>query len=49
MPARKPGKLPGDTIGAEYAGCGFLVELSFLGGRRRLAPHPVHALIDYKA
>lgn len=96
VPARKPGKLPGTTIsaqytleygldvlelhsdalahgarvlihddllatggtaralcdlaaelGAEVVGCSFLVELSFLGGRERLAPHPVHALIDY--
>jgi adenine phosphoribosyltransferase len=96
VPARKPGKLPHETISAEYAleygidalevhadalaggarvlvhddllatggtasalcdlvvslgaaivGCAFLVELSFLGGRARLAPHPVHALIDY--
>jgi adenine phosphoribosyltransferase len=98
VPARKPGKLPGDTISAEYAleygidalevhsdalaggarvlvhddllatggtakalcdlvcglgghivGCEFLVELSFLDGRRRLAPHPVYALIDFDA
>jgi adenine phosphoribosyltransferase len=98
VPARKPGKLPGQTISAEYVleygidalevhsdalaggarvlvhddllatggtaralcdlvsglgaqivGCEFLVELSFLDGRRRLAPHPVHALIDYEA
>ena len=96
VPARKPGKLPAQTISAEYAleygidalelhadalaggarvlvhddllatggtaralcdlvaklggeivGCAFLVELSFLGGRARLAPHPVHALIDF--
>ncbi len=96
VPARKPGKLPGETVSAEYAleygldalevhadalaggarvlvhddllatggtaralcdlvaglgarilGCAFLVELSFLGGRERLAPHPVHSLIDY--
>ena len=96
VPARKPGKLPGDTVSAEYTleygidalevhadalaggarvlihddllatggtagalcdlvadlgaeivGCAFLVELTFLGGRERLAPHPVHALIDY--
>jgi adenine phosphoribosyltransferase len=96
VPARKPGKLPAETISAEYAleygidalelhadalaggarvlvhddllatggtakalcdlvselggdivGCAFLVELSFLGGRARLAPHPVHALIDF--
>jgi adenine phosphoribosyltransferase len=96
VPARKPGKLPHDTVAAEYAleygidalevhadalaggarvlvhddllatggtaralcdlvsslgaevvGCAFLVELSFLGGRERLAPHDVYALIDY--
>jgi adenine phosphoribosyltransferase len=96
VPARKPGKLPHDTVSAEYeleygidalevhadalaggarvlvhddllatggtaaalceligglggtvAGCAFLVELSFLGGRERLAPHDVHSLIDY--
>jgi adenine phosphoribosyltransferase len=96
VPARKPGKLPAETIIAEYAleygldalevhadalaggarvlihddllatggtagalcglmaalgaeivGCAFLVELSFLHGRDRLAPHPVHSLIEY--
>ena len=96
VPARKPGKLPSETVSAEYtleygldalevhadalaggtrvlvhddllatggtaaavcelvgdlggvvAGCAFLVELSFLGGRERLAPHEVYALIDY--
>jgi adenine phosphoribosyltransferase len=96
VPARKPGKLPHDTVSAEYvleygidalevhadaigggarvlihddllatggtagalcdlaaglgaeiAGCAFLVELSFLGGRARLEPHPVYALIEY--
>jgi adenine phosphoribosyltransferase len=98
VPARKPGKLPGETISAEYAleygidalevhadafaggarvlihddllatggtaralcdlvgglgaqitACAFLVELGFLGGRARLQPHVVHALIDYGA
>jgi adenine phosphoribosyltransferase len=98
VPARKPGKLPGETVSAEYileygvdalemhadalrdgarvllhddllatggtaralaglaegagaviAGCAFLVELSFLGGRERLAPYDVHALIAYDA
>ena len=96
VPARKPGKLPHDTVSAEYAleygidalevhadalsggarvlihddllatggtasalcelvtglgaevaACLFLIELSFLGGRARLSPHEVHALIDY--
>ena len=96
VPARKPGKLPSDTIAAEYileygvdalemhadalaggtrvlvhddllatggtaaavcelveelgavvAGCAFLIELSFLDGRARLAPHEVLAVLDY--
>jgi adenine phosphoribosyltransferase len=34
-------------LGAEVAACAFLVELSFLGGRARLARYRVHALIDY--
>jgi adenine phosphoribosyltransferase len=98
VPARKPGKLPHETVAAEYAleygidalevhadalrggvrvlvhddliatggtaralcdlvaarggevvGCAFLVELSFLGGRERLEPHDVYALIDYSS
>ena len=96
VPARKPGKLPHETVTAEYlleygvdalemhadalsdgarvlihddllatggtaralcdlveqrgghvAGCAFLVELSFLGGRERLSPFDVHALVAY--
>jgi adenine phosphoribosyltransferase len=96
VPARKPGKLPHETVSAEYTleyginalevhadalaggarvlihddllatggtaralcelveelgavivGAAFLVELSFLRGRDRLAPHDVFALIDY--
>jgi adenine phosphoribosyltransferase len=96
VPARKPGKLPGATISAEYTleygidalevhadaladgarvlihddllatggtagalcdlvanlgadiiGCAFLVELTFLAGRRRLAPHHVYSVIEY--
>ncbi len=98
VPARKPGKLPAETVSTEYAleygidalelhadalaggarvlihddllatggtagalcelvgglgaqivACAFVVELSFLHGRERLAPHPVHALIDYQS
>ena len=98
VPARKPGKLPHDTVSAEYAleygidalelhadalaggarvlihddllatggtasalcalvtglgaevaGCAFLIELSFLGGRARLDPFEVHALLDYQS
>jgi adenine phosphoribosyltransferase len=97
VPARKPGKLPAQTVSAEYTleygldalevhadalahgarallhddllatggtagalcelvsglgadivGCAFLVELIALGGRQRLAPCPVHALIQYE-
>jgi adenine phosphoribosyltransferase len=96
VPARKPGKLPHQTIAAEYileygvdalemhadaladgarvllhddllatggtaralaelvegtgaviAGCAFLVELAFLGGRERLAGYDVHSLVSY--
>src|SRR5215217_8682379 len=96
VPARKLGKLPGETVSAEYileygvdalemhadaladgarvllhddllatggtaralaeliegtgahiAGCAFLVELAFLGGRERLAGYDVHALLTY--
>jgi adenine phosphoribosyltransferase len=96
VPARKPGKLPSDTIsadyileygvdslemhsdalahgarvlvhddllatggtaraladlvdgtGAEVVGCAFLIELTFLGGRERLAGYDVHSLIAY--
>ena len=36
-----------DGLGGEIAACAFLIELTFLEGRARLAPHPVHALIDY--
>jgi adenine phosphoribosyltransferase len=98
VPARKPGKLPHDTVSAEYTleygldalevhadalaggarvlihddllatggtaralcdlvaglgaeivGCAFLIELSFLGGRSRLDPYEVHALLEYQS
>ena len=98
VPARKPGKLPWETVSAEYlleygpdalelhadalasgarvlvhddllatggtaaavcdlverlggevVGCAFLIELAFLGGRQRLDPNPVCALISYDA
>jgi adenine phosphoribosyltransferase len=38
-----------EQLGGEVVGCGFLVELAFLNGRERLAPRPVHALIDYES
>ena len=31
----------------EIIGCAFLVELCFLQGRTRLAPHDVYSLIEY--
>ncbi|MGH2876056.1 MAG: adenine phosphoribosyltransferase [Solirubrobacteraceae bacterium] len=34
-------------LGARIVGCVFVVELVFLGGRARLAPHDVGSLIDY--
>ncbi len=33
--------------GGTVAGCGFLVELAFLRGRERLAPHEAHSLLRY--
>jgi adenine phosphoribosyltransferase len=33
--------------GGIVAGCGFLVELAFLGGRERLAPYEAHSLLRY--
>jgi adenine phosphoribosyltransferase len=37
-----------EQAGAEVAGCGFIVELAFLRGRERIAPHDVHSLIVYE-
>lgn len=39
-------KLLGE-LGAEVVCVSFLIELSFLGGREKLAPHPVAAILDY--
>jgi len=38
-----------ESLGGRVAACSFLVELAFLGGRRRLGAHPVDALISYDA
>jgi adenine phosphoribosyltransferase len=35
-------------LGGEVVGCAFLVELAFLCGRERLAPHDVLALVCYE-
>jgi adenine phosphoribosyltransferase len=36
-----------EGFGAEVVGCGFLIELSFLDGRERLAPRQVFALVGF--
>jgi adenine phosphoribosyltransferase len=36
-----------ESLGGVVVGCSFLIELEFLGGRARLAPHEAHALISY--
>jgi adenine phosphoribosyltransferase len=36
-----------EQLGGEVVGCSFLIELAFLGGREKLAPHDVHALLEY--
>jgi adenine phosphoribosyltransferase len=38
-----------EQLGGEVVGCGFLIELAFLGGRARLAPRHVHALLAYES
>jgi adenine phosphoribosyltransferase len=38
-----------EQLGGQVVGCGFLVELAFLDGRSRLAPHEVHALLSYSS
>jgi len=36
-----------EASGATVAGAAFLIELAFLGGRERLAPHRVEAVLTY--
>jgi adenine phosphoribosyltransferase len=38
-----------EQLGGEVVGCGFLIELAFLGGRQRLAGRDVHALLTYES
>jgi adenine phosphoribosyltransferase len=38
-----------EQLGGTVAGCGFLIELAFLGGRGRLAPRETHVLLSYEA
>lgn len=37
-----------ERAGGHVAGCAFLLELEFLEGRNRLAPHQVFSLLQYK-
>lgn len=36
-----------EALGAQVAALAFMVELKALGGRERLAPHPIHSLLEY--
>jgi adenine phosphoribosyltransferase len=36
-----------EGLGAEVVGVEFIIELTFLNGRERLAKYPFHALIAY--
>jgi adenine phosphoribosyltransferase len=38
-----------EQLGGEVVGCGFLIELAFLGGRERLTGRDVHALLTYES
>jgi adenine phosphoribosyltransferase len=38
-----------EELGGTVVGCGFLIELALLNGRRRLAGYDVHALLSYEA
>ena len=37
-----------ESLGGRIHGLSFFIELAFLNGRGRLAPHPAHALIRYE-
>jgi adenine phosphoribosyltransferase len=36
-----------DSLGADLIGISFLIELAFLNGREKLAPHPVTSILTY--
>lgn len=36
-----------DELGADFAGISFLIELSFLAGRSKLAPHTINSILAY--
>jgi adenine phosphoribosyltransferase len=37
-----------ERLGGVVVGCGFLVELAYLGGNERLSPHRPHSLLRYE-
>jgi len=37
-----------EKTGANIIGCAFAIELTSLGGRKAVAPHPVYSLIQYE-
>ena len=47
--ARRAVRARASSLGGEVVGCGFLIELGFLGGRARLAAHDAHALLSYES
>jgi adenine phosphoribosyltransferase len=36
-----------ERLGGEVVACAFVVELGFLSGRQKLAPHSIHSLVCY--
>jgi len=36
-----------EQLGGEVVGCAFIIDLTFLGGRERLARYPLFSLIEY--
>lgn len=38
-----------ERCGGRVVGCAFVVELAFLGGRRRIGDHPIRSLLSYDA
>ncbi len=38
-----------ESLGGNIIGCGFLIELTFLGGRVKLGDYPIHSILSYDA
>ena len=38
-----------EYLGGNIIGCGFLIELAFLGGRAKLGEYPIHSILSYDA